>query len=150
MRRQSSPLAHQPVGDLAGMISAWRDGEGLGKHMTAIRRVPGKAAEYGAWPQALAPQARQAIERRGMHALYSHQSEAITHALAGEHVVVVTPTASGKTDLAQAAPVAQTPADDAAAFTLWSRTTGRPVPSSRASPSSFSASQSFATSASAR
>ncbi len=96
MRRQSSPLAHQPVGDLVGMISAWREGEGLGKHMTAIRRVPGKAAEYGAWPQALAPQARQALERRGMHNLYIHQAEAITHALSGEHVVVVTPTASGK------------------------------------------------------
>jgi DEAD/DEAH box helicase domain-containing protein len=34
---------------------------------------------------------------RGVAQLYTHQAEAITHALAGRHVVVTTPTASGKT-----------------------------------------------------
>ncbi len=37
------------------------------------------------------------LQRRGIRALYTHQAEAVAAALAGEHVVVVTPTASGKT-----------------------------------------------------
>ena len=35
--------------------------------------------------------------RAGFEQLYTHQAEAIEHALAGRHVVVITPTASGKT-----------------------------------------------------
>jgi DEAD/DEAH box helicase domain-containing protein len=38
-----------------------------------------------------------ALRRRGIERLYAHQSEAIGHALGGRNVVVVTPTASGKT-----------------------------------------------------
>jgi DEAD/DEAH box helicase domain-containing protein len=40
---------------------------------------------------------RHALASRGVDALYAHQAEAVEHALAGRHVVVVTPTASGKT-----------------------------------------------------
>ena len=37
------------------------------------------------------------LAARGIDQLYTHQAEAIDHALAGRNVVVVTPTASGKT-----------------------------------------------------
>ena len=43
---------------------------------------------------------------RGLTQLYTHQAEAIAHALAGRNVVVITPTASGKT-LCYNAPVLQ-------------------------------------------
>ncbi len=39
----------------------------------------------------------EAYARRGIRQLYSHQAEAVGHVLAGRNVVVVTPTASGKT-----------------------------------------------------
>ena len=42
------------------------------------------------------PPARRA-ESRGISQLYTHQAQAIDHALAGRNVVVITPTASGKT-----------------------------------------------------
>src|SRR5207253_1759473 len=38
-----------------------------------------------------------ALRARGISQLYTHQGEAIEYALAGRHVVVITPTASGKT-----------------------------------------------------
>ena len=44
----------------------------------------------------LCPAILQALKARGIERLYSHQAEAITHLLAGKHIVVATPTASGK------------------------------------------------------
>ena len=65
--------------------------------VTAVRRMPAVAAEYSRFPAAVDERLRQALESRGVAQLYTHQAEAIDHALAGRHVVVVTPTASGKT-----------------------------------------------------
>jgi DEAD/DEAH box helicase domain-containing protein len=39
----------------------------------------------------------RALEASGIEKLYRHQAEAIDHARSGQHVVVATPTASGKT-----------------------------------------------------
>ena len=49
------------------------------------------------FPTALDPRLTNALQARGIEQLYTHQAEAIEHALAGRHVVVITPTASGKT-----------------------------------------------------
>src|SRR5215813_1869669 len=40
---------------------------------------------------------RAALEKRGISRLYSHQTDAFAAIQAGKHVVIVTPTASGKT-----------------------------------------------------
>ena len=65
--------------------------------VTALRRLPPVAAEYAPFPQAVDERLRRTLESRGIAQLYTHQAEAINHALAGRNVVVVTPTASGKT-----------------------------------------------------
>ena len=75
-------------------------------HVTAVRRLPAVAAEYAPFPDALDARLTQALSARGIAQLYTHQAEAIAHALAGRHVVVITPTASGKT-LCYNAPVLQ-------------------------------------------
>ncbi|MFN2203890.1 MAG: DEAD/DEAH box helicase [Caldilineaceae bacterium] len=75
-----------------------------------LRTDPNFMASVAAWetmaprpaqmrpiPENLSPQLRETLALRGYHELYSHQAEAVEHALAGRHVVVVTPTASGKT-----------------------------------------------------
>jgi DEAD/DEAH box helicase domain-containing protein len=49
------------------------------------------------WPEGIHPEVVGALRRRGIEQVYSHQAEAMRHALGGQHVVVVTPTASGKT-----------------------------------------------------
>jgi DEAD/DEAH box helicase domain-containing protein len=66
-------------------------------HVTAVRRLPAVPAEYAPFPDRLDARLTQALSVRGVAQLYTHQAEAITHALAGRHVVVTTPTASGKT-----------------------------------------------------
>ncbi len=63
----------------------------------SVRRLPPAAGEFAPLPQTLDPKLRKALEARGIGQLYVHQAEAIRHADAGRNVVVVTPTASGKT-----------------------------------------------------
>ena len=66
-------------------------------HVTAVRRLPAVAAQFAPFPEALDSRLTQALGSRGVEQLYTHQAEAIAHALAGRHTVVITPTASGKT-----------------------------------------------------
>ena len=66
-------------------------------HVTALRRMPAVPARYAPFPSGLDPRLKAALDARGVSELYTHQAEAISHALAGRHVVVTTPTASGKT-----------------------------------------------------
>ncbi len=61
------------------------------------KEIPARAPEYAEWPAALDPRLPGVLAERGIRHPYSHQAEAIGHALAGHHVCVVTPTASGKT-----------------------------------------------------
>ena len=59
-----------------------------------IDRFDGKFEEY---PDNLAPEVIEVFKNKGIHKLFSHQSQAIRHVLDRKHVVVSTPTASGKT-----------------------------------------------------
>ncbi|WP_295451103.1 DEAD/DEAH box helicase [uncultured Thiodictyon sp.] len=58
---------------------------------------PATAASLLELPPDLAPGLREALSDRGLSQLYSHQREAFDLAQAGRHLVVATPTASGKT-----------------------------------------------------
>jgi len=66
-------------------------------HVTAVRRLPAVAAQYAPFPAALDARLTRALGTRGIGELYTHQADAVDHALAGRNVVVITPTASGKT-----------------------------------------------------
>jgi DEAD/DEAH box helicase domain-containing protein len=65
--------------------------------VTAIRRLPPVAAKYAPFPAGIDPRLREALARRGIEQLYSHQAEALELIASGKHVVITTPTASGKT-----------------------------------------------------
>lgn len=65
--------------------------------LTAVVERPAQLARFGEWPSGLAPILKSALQARGMAQLYCHQSEAIEAVLGGQNVVIVTPTASGKT-----------------------------------------------------
>src|SRR6058998_1881979 len=65
--------------------------------ITAVRRLPAVSARYAPFPEALDRRLQDALVARGISQLYSHQADAIAHALSGRHTVVITPTASGKT-----------------------------------------------------
>jgi DEAD/DEAH box helicase domain-containing protein len=63
----------------------------------AIHKQAAREGEYADLPDAVAPAIRNALVSRGIARLYSHQAAAFEAAVAGRNVVVVTPTASGKT-----------------------------------------------------
>ncbi len=63
--------------------------------LAAERRLPSTDARFGGMPH-LADGLVRALGERGIDSLYGHQVQAIEAALAGRHVVVATPTASGK------------------------------------------------------
>src|SRR5437868_626979 len=67
------------------------------QHLTLDHTVPARPARYASFPGALDPRLAEALAARGISRLYTHQAEAAALALAGKDLVVVTPTASGKT-----------------------------------------------------
>jgi DEAD/DEAH box helicase domain-containing protein len=86
--------------------------------VTAVRVLKARPARYAGCPDGVDDRLRTVLNARGIEQLYTHQTAAVTHALAGRHVVVTTPTASGKT-LCYNAPVLSTILRDPSARALY-------------------------------
>src|SRR5579884_1559843 len=63
----------------------------------AIRREPARPARLAPIPDGVLPNVRSMLQARGIPQLYVHQAEAFRLSSDGRNIVVVTPTASGKT-----------------------------------------------------
>jgi DEAD/DEAH box helicase domain-containing protein len=68
-----------------------------GPCIAATRHFPPREAVLAPFPAALDPRIAGALRARGIEHLYAHQARAWELVEKGQHVVVVTPTASGKT-----------------------------------------------------
>ncbi len=68
-----------------------------GEVLTAIRHIPAREAQYATIPEWVRPELAAAYADKGMKQLYTHQRAAADAVRAGRNLVVVTPTASGKT-----------------------------------------------------
>jgi DEAD/DEAH box helicase domain-containing protein len=68
-----------------------------GPCIAATRRFPARPAITVPFPASLDPRLAEALCARGIEQLYSHQARVWELVDKGQHVVVVTPTASGKT-----------------------------------------------------
>jgi DEAD/DEAH box helicase domain-containing protein len=66
-------------------------------HVTALRRLAPVPAQFAPFPASLDDRLRAVLVARGIAQLYTHQAQSIEHTVAGRNVVVITPTASGKT-----------------------------------------------------
>ncbi len=86
--------------------------------VTAVRRLPARDAQHAPFPAGIDERLRAVLQDRGVDQLYSHQAAAIDHVLAGRHVVITTPTASGKT-LCYNAPVLNSVLGDPATRALY-------------------------------
>lgn len=88
----AEPLRARSPADLGTALEARYQGR-----ITASVSLPARAARLSPFPEALDPALIKALEARGIDALYSHQRAAWEASARGDDVLVVTPTASGKT-----------------------------------------------------
>jgi DEAD/DEAH box helicase domain-containing protein len=68
-----------------------------GEILTAVRHFPAREAQWADFPAWVHTDLAAAYEAKGIRRLYSHQAAAAETVHAGKNVVIVTPTASGKT-----------------------------------------------------
>ena len=69
---------------------------GRADRLRHVATIPARAAQTAPWPDWLPDAVRQALVARGIAEPWAHQVAAAEHAHAGEHVVLATGTASGK------------------------------------------------------
>jgi len=87
-------------------------------NVTAWKRLKPVSATYADFPSNMKPTLANALHKRGINRLYSHQASAVEHVINGKDVVIVTPTASGKT-LCYNLPVLNTILDNPEARALY-------------------------------
>ncbi len=80
---------------MAVELAAWA-GILEGEELAHLTGEPAREARTAPIPAGLHPKVRAALEAKGIHELYAHQAEAWAAAARGDHVAVVTGTASGK------------------------------------------------------
>ncbi len=83
--------------NLEQMLQRFKSSEQMMKNITSWVELPAREAVYADFPEFIDRRIRNALERRGVRKLYSHQASAIQSVHDGDSIVVVTPTASGKT-----------------------------------------------------
>jgi DEAD/DEAH box helicase domain-containing protein len=104
MNALPNPLAQRAVrgdGALAAPVSG---GDQLARRLAKRYRdritgsfvLPGREGQFAALPGDMPPALADALRSRGISQLYAHQAQAWNATAAGEHVVIATPTASGK------------------------------------------------------
>lgn len=67
------------------------------RRVAAWERLPAREARTALFPPALDRRLVAALQARGIESLYTHQAQAVEAVAHGEHIAVVTSTASGKT-----------------------------------------------------
>jgi DEAD/DEAH box helicase domain-containing protein len=87
-----APPAADPAEALAARLRSQ-----YGARVTGELVVPAKAGQYLALPDGMDARLARALAGRGVERLYTHQAAAWESVQAGQHTVIVTPTASGKT-----------------------------------------------------
>jgi DEAD/DEAH box helicase domain-containing protein len=111
-----APWSH-PSG-VAAVVDQWLSEGTVRRCFAAERTIPAQGPKTAPIPARLSPGLSRALTQRGIEQLYTHQVEAVTAALEGRHVVIATPTASGKS-LCFHLPVAQALLEDPAATALY-------------------------------
>jgi DEAD/DEAH box helicase domain-containing protein len=103
---------------LSDVLSTFRQDPAFMRCVTAWERIPARPGRIALWPTGLDPRLVAVAQDRGIEQPYTHQAQAIESLLAGEHVVVATSTASGKT-LAYNMPILHTLLNDPGGCALY-------------------------------
>ncbi|MBI2945207.1 MAG: DEAD/DEAH box helicase [Candidatus Wallbacteria bacterium] len=86
-----------PDHDVDRFLDEIRRDDDFQKNLTSWKVLPAREAVTAPFPDNLDPRLVAAMKSRGIEQLFSHQAQAAALAAAGKNLVVVTPTASGKT-----------------------------------------------------
>lgn len=78
-------------------LSRWEEDRRFMENVRAMKQFPPFECRFMPFPEWTPPRLRAIIEKRDLRHLYSHQAEAVNLIRNGRDVVLVTPTASGKT-----------------------------------------------------
>jgi DEAD/DEAH box helicase domain-containing protein len=79
------------------VLEAFAAHDHSGEILTAVRHSPAREAEWAGFPEWVDGKLVSAYKAKGVRQLYTHQAAAAEAVHAGKNVVIVTPTASGKT-----------------------------------------------------
>jgi DEAD/DEAH box helicase domain-containing protein len=79
------------------VLDAFASRDPLGEVLTAIRHFPARDAQFAEFPAWVHTDLIAAYAAKGVRRPYTHQAAAAELAHAGKNIVIVTPTASGKT-----------------------------------------------------
>lgn len=79
------------------LLDALKSSEGFMENVTAWKTIPKKNAVYSPFPEGLDSRVAPALQKHGVNQLYAHQAKCFDLVSQGRDVVIVTPTASGKT-----------------------------------------------------
>ena len=102
---------------IASTLDQLRETPEVARSLTAEIVVPGNPARFADWPDIHAD-LLEALRRTGRTRAWSHQSQAVSLALEGRDVAVVTPTASGKS-MCYVVPTLDSWLRDEQARSLW-------------------------------
>src|SRR6202171_5268851 len=94
VRKGAMPTAITRVHEVLDAFAA-RDHDG--EILTAVRHFPAREAQWADFPAWVHADLSAAYAAKGIRRLYTHQAAAAEAVHAGKNVVIVTPTASGKT-----------------------------------------------------
>jgi len=103
--------------DTSAVLSSLLDEPSIARGVVHHAVLPARPPDFADFPDWLDPRIVAGLAGRGISRPYTHQAEAIEAVQAGSDVVVVTPTASGKS-LCYAVPILQAIAEDPAARAL--------------------------------
>ncbi len=104
--------------DAATLVDRIRAHDFFADQIAHVEVIPARSAQYADLDGGLHPAVEAALTAHGIDRLYTHQAEAIEHVRAGENVVIVTGTASGKT-LCYNVPVVESVLEDSRATALY-------------------------------
>ena len=86
----------RPPRELRDLVASLAGSGERAQRLTHVEVLPPRVAEFAPWPEWVDPGVRRAFERGGVDHLWRHQVAAAEAAYAGQHVVIATGTASGK------------------------------------------------------
>jgi DEAD/DEAH box helicase domain-containing protein len=101
------PLIEYPKRMVQEILEELRNDPAFRRNVTEWRVLPARPAQFANFPEDVDPRLQQTLQQMGISKLYSHQEESYRLIRSGKNIVVVTPTASGKT-LCYNLPVVQT------------------------------------------